>query len=707
MAFGQELKDFVSGFKTGYGISDQSERTKQRREALDVQKAARGPSDDYIAKFKQRRASTAIPTVNPQEDRTATGFYQDGGYVREEDESNNAFWERERARTQQAPSQEPAPSQASEDFRGAFMRSVQENAGGGGFFSALDDGMKGLISEYGLGQGRSQALPSGGSGRSEAFARAGGAPDPRLVREVSRVVNPNGEMDDAQEAMYRLAATHQYFLERGEPEKARRAAAALVDYTRMTAGRLASLGVAAGERGDVAGMTKAVVKAANTLPTGERWEAHPTAKGVAYRKTDLTTGEATEGVVSAQEMLRMAMGFAQGQGAMEYLMASSASGRARSPNSSRAAGGRRGAVPAPTGVGDESALEREYFGVKRALDALPEDAPEDQRRALEEAARDRYNALLQSTTRRIGRNRSATNDLKLRGIEAPASVEISPEARERREANTEIARSGALRQALEGTTQPQQTTLPTEVAGEGDPVTEGGQLPVPPSFRQALAIDPDLQGDINTEFAAAPGRRITNAAARHGEEQARERRDRVVADQAYRKAKGRKEFSEPFNERVAPFEEAMFGAADDKGVRSGGIAAGTQLSQLEKRQLTDVLDRVAAKNDINPDTLTRAVFDMATQITGPAPRILPNGLVEFGGQRLAMDDLSLAQLASMRASHRRRYQEALGAKADKEQKGAPRRQGGASPSPQARSVRERSIEQNRNRPRTYGVRPYE
>ena len=133
----------------------------------------------------------------------------------------------------------------------------------------------------------------------------------------------------------------------------------------------------------------------------------------------------------------------------------------------------------------------------------------------------------------------------------------------------------------------------------------------------------------------------------------------------------RADFKQDFKERVAPYEEALDGLLKEgeEEAKTGKVDAaalpklGDPKNKNQKQRFLDLVDRVAGANDVSPDTVTRALFGMTQMVNeANAPRILPNGLVDYNGVRFVMDADTFRMAAMMRAERLKEMRDAATAK---------------------------------------------
>jgi len=246
--------------------------------------------------------------------------------------------------------------------------------------NAVDGAVAFLTKTFGL--GGKGALPVAGAGPSsggmQALLKGEGAASPQEVQAVERTVDPNGEMSEARRVMLALAATHEWHLKNGRPKEAQTAAASLLQYYQLTAGRLGAIAKVALSQGDVTGAVKAATAAYNRTPDGKELAAkvQPDGKTVAYKVTNLKDGKTVAQGAGPAEQLLAGVGTP-----LSYLTQAAGARKAGAGGGSGKSGGggggrhKSGGGGAATGAsGDLNGMLEEVRSASAALAADPENA---------------------------------------------------------------------------------------------------------------------------------------------------------------------------------------------------------------------------------------------------------------------------------------------------------------------------------------------
>lgn len=190
-------------------------------------------------------------------------------------------------------------------------------------------GLKGIIQTYGL-AGRG-ALP--GEDRSlqdnqQRFHRGEGvALNDQELHAMDRTVDPANELNASARMVKKLDMGVNYWIAKGDPQKASKVAQALIMRAKLDAEKYGRYAVNELRQGNTAHALDFLKKAYDLVPDGQHLDASVTPDGkIAARVIDSATGEAHDlGQLDAPQVLRFATGVANGQ---EYMirMAQIASG---------------------------------------------------------------------------------------------------------------------------------------------------------------------------------------------------------------------------------------------------------------------------------------------------------------------------------------------------------------------------------------------
>lgn len=185
-------------------------------------------------------------------------------------------------------------------------------------------------------------------------------------------------------------------------------------------------------------------------------------------------------------------------------------------------------------------------------------------------------------------------------------------------------------------------------------------------------------GEIDQQQAAiprnVPGRSESAQAAmeaRYGDDTDRQTLEEQRLDVAAKHSSKRESFSKDPLERIKPLNDAM-----DKLIKSGKEEAKSgkidtsllpNIPDERKERMVRLADRIAGLNDIQPGEVAEAVYAI-TQKTDVAPKILRDGSLQVGSQRIVLDRETFRQLASLRGLRETEYAAAKSAVEGRKQK---------------------------------------
>jgi hypothetical protein len=140
-----------------------------------------------------------------------------------------------------------------------------------------------------------------------------GAASPDEIKAIDKVIDPKGEMEPYRKGAARLVTAYNFFMEKGETEKARNVAKRIVGFHKQAAQTRGKLAMAALERGDLRAASKLVTDAYNEdIIDGSTMEAAPTPRGTVMYKTNNTEFAQQQGEIGAQELWTLAGQVADG-----------------------------------------------------------------------------------------------------------------------------------------------------------------------------------------------------------------------------------------------------------------------------------------------------------------------------------------------------------------------------------------------------------
>lgn len=136
------------------------------------------------------------------------------------------------------------------------------------------------------------------------YLRGMGAASPDEVAAVRKKIDPEGKLSESESVMAGLAHVYEYYLKQGQPERANRAAASLIQYHRQVSSRYQALAQVAAQNGDVDGTVKALAKAHSNIPDGKDLKVMKRQDGsLAYSMVDTQTGKTVEQNIATPDQI--------------------------------------------------------------------------------------------------------------------------------------------------------------------------------------------------------------------------------------------------------------------------------------------------------------------------------------------------------------------------------------------------------------------
>lgn len=144
-----------------------------------------------------------------------------------------------------------------------------------------------------------------------------GAATPEEIKAIDQKIDPNGELEPWVKGAARLYYTYNYFVEQGQPEKARNVAKRIIAYDKMASQALGHLAQTALEQNDLVSASRLVTDAYNeNIPDGNKMTAQPTAKGTVLYKIERNGKVVQQGEADTRQIWEMAGKIANGS---EYI----------------------------------------------------------------------------------------------------------------------------------------------------------------------------------------------------------------------------------------------------------------------------------------------------------------------------------------------------------------------------------------------------
>lgn len=235
--------------------------------------------------------------------------------------------------SQGTPANVPLPPERPPELGGAQPQAIPTQGGaapapapggdsGGGLGEALHGALSFLSSTFGLGQ-QNAALPGTDSKLKDGqkrFAQGEGSVSPAEYNDVMKTVDPKGELPESARRVAALNAVYRYYLDRGDVDKANKAAASLVQTARLEAAKYGTVALQALKSGDQQGAIKAIQAGYDATPDGKDLQVDA-ATGT-FKQVDSKSGQATgEGKITPEALIAAAEGLQNGSMYWEQVMA--------------------------------------------------------------------------------------------------------------------------------------------------------------------------------------------------------------------------------------------------------------------------------------------------------------------------------------------------------------------------------------------------
>jgi len=286
---GQKLKDLQDPQLRAAELDEMRSRTRSRNASSDYQDWIRAgrPGEAGATAPGAIDPSSGIGTYTPPEG------YAQGGLVR-------------KPKSIAIPKgyEEGGLVTADEEYEDTDDTGEDANYGGLSATAGKDATREGLLAaqqQAGMIQQAGVRQPANVAG----YLKGSGAAGPILTEAVLNKVDPGKKLSESQRNMAGLSAVYQFYMNKGMPEQAKRAAAALVQQNRQNAYHYAAIAKAALDQGDAVGAAKAATKAYANVPMGKdlKFEVDQKTGRITATATDDETGKViSKKIMSPQEM---------------------------------------------------------------------------------------------------------------------------------------------------------------------------------------------------------------------------------------------------------------------------------------------------------------------------------------------------------------------------------------------------------------------
>jgi hypothetical protein len=195
---------------------------------------------------------------------------------------------------------QPPPTDISSQARWAAQESLGNPLAGA--FRAVRDGV--IYNAHRLGIGTRTGLPSPArDAGTRAHLQGDGAATPQEMAAIKNRLDPNHELSESQRNLAAIGTVYNYYMDKGDPAAAQRAAGAMVQYGRQAYSQYAALAKAAEAHGHLDNAIEAAVKAYANVPDGRDLKVTKTGNGYTVQVTDMDGGNViTKQVMSPQQL---------------------------------------------------------------------------------------------------------------------------------------------------------------------------------------------------------------------------------------------------------------------------------------------------------------------------------------------------------------------------------------------------------------------
>ena len=192
--------------------------------------------------------------------------------------------------------------------------------------NAIDAGLKYLTKSLGLDRSNTavgddpqltegrRKLVNGAIGPNE------GPPTQQEIEGIYKVVDPNNELSSGLKHVYAMKKGYDFYMQNGQPEKAAKFAAGVIQYSNLLSRRFGYQAVEAGKNGDEAGMVKYAIQAYDIVPDGLDTDVKRGDGGYNVTRKDEDGNIVDQHMLTPQQIFQMATGISQGSGFFEAMM---------------------------------------------------------------------------------------------------------------------------------------------------------------------------------------------------------------------------------------------------------------------------------------------------------------------------------------------------------------------------------------------------
>lgn len=177
---------------------------------------------------------------------------------------------------------------------------------------SVRDGLKSAAKSLGLDREGAIDDPQMEKARQN-YLRGYGAAPKQMMRQVMDTIDPERKMDPGERSLKAMGQVYQFYMDKGETEKAQQAAQSMLQFYRVEFNKYTALAQTAAQNGDFDNAAKAAAAAYASIPNGRDFSVKPVEGGYEISVKDAKTGkDVTRKVMDPREMAAAAMNFNPG-----------------------------------------------------------------------------------------------------------------------------------------------------------------------------------------------------------------------------------------------------------------------------------------------------------------------------------------------------------------------------------------------------------
>ena len=173
-------------------------------------------------------------------------------------------------------------------------------------------GLDQLQTRFGLTSGAVPEESPRAQDGARALASNAGAPNPDDVKQLMSAVDRDGSMSEDQRAVHGWGNMIKYYTDRGNPQAAANAGAAMLMHSKRVSQQAGAMALAAMEKGDYDAAAKMIQAAYNTFPDGKTVRVNAAGEGGIEYEIVGDKGVGTSGKITPQELKELAQGMLNG-----------------------------------------------------------------------------------------------------------------------------------------------------------------------------------------------------------------------------------------------------------------------------------------------------------------------------------------------------------------------------------------------------------